>query len=204
MKSCLEKNHNSRAHDGQNTHSWCATCSKRAAHLARTLLSSPTGHQGGEGEKKGSEMTLQLPVLSSLGAATQRHENTREQKQGSQCRPARDPSSLRRLESQALESAFQPQRWRPYSTGCKLPAVSSFHSNAELGPVKEEMGWLVPDPLPGWPGRSLKESGPGLYFSPPNAKPWITKCSSLGRPGTSVGRKVTLTWSFLLLCDEAT
>ena len=54
--------------------------------------------------------------------------------------------------------------------GCKLPAVSSFHSNSQLGPVKEEMGWLSPDPLPGRPGRSLKESGPGLYFSPPNAK----------------------------------
>ena len=88
--------------------------------------------------------------------------------------------------------------------GCKLPAVSSFHSNSQLGPVKEEMGWLSPDPLPGRPGLSLKESGPGLYFSPPNAKPWIIKCSPLGKPGTSVGRKTTLTWSFLLLCDEAT
>ena len=68
MKSCLEKNRNSRAHDGQNTHSWCTTCSKRAAHLARTPLGSTTVHQGGEGEKKGSEMTLQLPFLSSLGA----------------------------------------------------------------------------------------------------------------------------------------
>ena len=124
--------------------------------------------------------------------STQRHFNTREQKQGFQCQPARDPSSLHRLENQALESVFQPQKWRPHSRGCKLPAVSSFHSNSGLGPVKEEVGWLSPDPLPGWPGRRLGQSGPGLYFSPPNAKPWIIKCSSLGKPGTSVGRTGSL------------
>lgn len=161
-KLLRKKNHNSRAHDGQNTHSWCRTCSKRAAHLARTLLGSTTIHQEGEGKKREVRCLSSCPFSLRWGLSTQRHFNSRQQKQGFQCRPARDPARLHQLESQVSEPLFRPQRWGPRSISCEPRAVSGFHSDSKLA-GQGRNGRATTRPTP-----SLSESRPGLCFSPPN------------------------------------